>query len=106
MFIRVANSVDLNGLGAAWKESVSDKEGGAGVADVEAVPPAADGRPLKPVLQYLHHQASDISDGFYMLPSFRVHLHFVVFVEVFKGYKMKKEEGKGGDRSEGPSSTL
>lgn len=34
--MRALKSADLKGLGAAWKESVSASEGGAGVAEVEA----------------------------------------------------------------------
>lgn len=49
LVIRVVKSFDLNGRGAAWKESVSAKDGGAGVADVD--PDAApDVRDLKPDL--------------------------------------------------------
>lgn len=47
MAMRAVKSCDLNGFGAAWKESVSDTEGGAGVADEEATP---DVRGLKAVL--------------------------------------------------------
>lgn len=49
LFILAANSFDLNGFGAAWNESVSAIEGGAGVAEVEAEaePPKADERDLK-----------------------------------------------------------
>lgn len=49
--MRAMNSADLKGRGAAWKDSCSAKEGGAGVADAE--PATADWRPLK----LLHVQA-------------------------------------------------
>lgn len=51
--MRALKSADLNGLGAAWKESVSAREGGAGVAEVEAEAEAAmpDGRGLGAVLR-------------------------------------------------------